>query len=184
MANLLTMGRILLIVPFAALFFVDAAFAMKAALLVFALAAVTDFLDGYVARARGEVSALGAALDPVADKLLVAATLLLLTASGVIAGVHTVAALIVLVREILVGGLREAIAERGARLAVTGLAKWKTAIQLIALALLLATAPQGFLSEAFRPLGLGALWLATILTFVSGTDYALRAARALKGPAS
>lgn len=181
MATLITLARIALIVPFAAMFFIDAPWAMAAALVLFLIAAATDFLDGYIARARGEVTALGAALDPLADKLLIAAALLLLIRNGVIAGAGIVAALIIILREILVGGLREAVAIAGGRLPVTPLAKWKTAAQMIAVGLLLAAAPGGVLGEGARPLGSGLFWLAAILTFWTGAGYALNAAAFLSG---
>lgn len=181
MANLLTVSRIVLIIPFAALFFLDAAFAMKAAFALFALAAATDFFDGLVARARNEASALGATLDPIADKLLVAAALLLLTRNGVIADWNVIAALVILLREILVTGLREATAAYG-DLTVTRLAKWKTAAQLAALGLLLASAPGGFIGEAARPVAVGMLWMAAILTIWTGAAYVAQALNALKRP--
>lgn len=181
MANLLTLARILLIVPLAALFFTSSPWAMKAALGVFVVAAATDFLDGQIARARGETSAFGAALDPLADKLLVAAALLLLVRNGVISGGGVVAALVILLREILVGGLREALGGRGATLPVTSLAKWKTTFQLIAVGLLLAAAPGGMLGAGQLPLAHGALWLAALLTLWTGADYCARAVRLLRG---
>lgn len=179
MANLLTLARIALILPFAAMFYVNAAWAMTAALVIYIIAASTDFLDGYIARARGETSALGAALDPLADKLLVAAALILLIRNGVIAGAGVAAALIIILREILVGGLREAASLKGARLPVTGLAKLKTAAQLIAVGLLLASAPGGVLGEGARPFAAGAFWLAAMLTLWTGADYSWRAAALL-----
>ncbi len=182
MANLLTLSRVLLVLPFAAMFFVDARWAMNAALAIFVIASLTDLLDGWVARARGEASALGAALDPLADKLLVAAALLLLTRNGIIRDWGVIAALVILLREILVAGLREALAGRARTLAVTALAKWKTAAQIVALGLLLAAAPTGLVGEPLRPAAGGALWAAAVLTFWTGADYALKAARALRDP--
>lgn len=181
MANLITLARILLVIPFAAMFFLDAAWAMTAALCLFVIAGLTDLLDGWIARSRGEVSALGAALDPLADKLLIAAALLLLTRNGIIRDWGVIAALIILLREILVTGLREAVGLKGAKLAVTPLAKWKTAAQILALGLLLAAAPGGIAGEALRPLAGGALWTAAILTLWTGADYSLKAAAALRG---
>ena len=180
MANLLTLGRIALIVPFVAAFLANAAWNMTAALAIFALAALTDLLDGRVARARGEVSALGAALDPLADKLLIAAALILLVRNGVVYGAGVVAVIVIILREILVSGLREAVSGRGASLPVTALAKWKTAAQLVAAGLLIAAAPSGLAGEALRPIAIGALWLAAALTFWTGADYALGAARLLR----
>lgn len=179
MANLLTLGRILLIVPFVALFLADVAWNMKAAFVIFAIAAMTDYFDGFVARRRNEASALGAALDPLADKLLIVAALLLLTRNGVIEGYGVVATLIIILREILVTGLREAVAVRGGALPVTPLAKWKTFAQLAAAGALLLSAPNGFVSDQLRPLGTGLLWAATLLTLWTGADYAARAARVL-----
>lgn len=180
MANLLTLARMALIVPFAAMFFTDAAWAMTAALVLFLVAASTDFLDGYVARARGETSALGAALDPIADKLLVAASLILLIRNGIISGPGVAAALVIILREMLVGGLREAVGISGARLPVTKLAKGKTAAQLIAIGLLLATAPGGPVGDGMRPLASGAFWFAALLTFWTGAAYALQAVTLLR----
>lgn len=181
MANLLTLSRILLIIPFAAMFFLDTSFALKGALILFAVAAATDLLDGAVARARNETTALGAALDPLADKLLVAAALLLLVRNGIIRDFDVVAALIILLREVLIGGLREAVGGRGATLPVTPLAKWKTTAQLIALGLFLAAAPAGLVGESLRPFASAAFWAATVLTFVTGVDYARRAVALLRG---
>lgn len=181
MANLITLSRILLVIPFAAMFFIDAPWAMIGALVIFAIAGATDFLDGRVARARGEVSALGAALDPLADKLLIAAALLLLTRNGVIRDWGVVAALVILLREILVTGLREAVGQKGQTLAVTSLAKWKTAAQIIAIGLLLAAAPGGIAGESLRSVAGGALWASAILTLWTGADYARKAVAALRG---
>ncbi|MEQ1929336.1 MAG: CDP-diacylglycerol--glycerol-3-phosphate 3-phosphatidyltransferase [Parvularculaceae bacterium] len=180
MANYLTLGRILLIVPFAVLFFIEWRSAMTAAFVVFVVASLTDLLDGMVARARGEVSALGAALDPLADKLLIAAALLLLTRNGVIAGSAVIAALVILLREILVTGLREALGGRAMALPVTRLAKWKTTAQLVALAALLAAAPGGIAPAALHAPGTALLWAAALLTLWTGADYVLRATKALR----
>lgn len=183
MANYLTVSRILLIFPFAAMFFLNTSWAMTAALVIFALAAATDFLDGWVARLRHETSALGTALDPLADKLLVAAALLLLVRNGVIRDADVVAALAILLREVLVGGLREAVGQHGDKLPVTRLAKAKTTAQLFAIALFLAAAPGGLIGETLRPVASGVFWLAAALTLVTGWDYARRAVALLRGRA-
>ena len=135
---------------------------------------------GGVARARGEVSALGAALDPLADKLLVAAALILLTRNGIIGGYGVIAVIVIILREILVSGLREAVSGKGGALPVTALAKWKTAAQLAAAGLLLAATPNGLVGQDIRPVAIGALWLAGVLTFWTGADYAVRAAKFLR----
>jgi CDP-diacylglycerol--glycerol-3-phosphate 3-phosphatidyltransferase len=184
MANLLTALRILLVLPFAATFYWDSPAAMKAAFVIFALAAATDFFDGAVARARRETSALGAALDPVADKILVAAALVLLVRNGVIAGYGALAALAVIAREMLVAGLREALAGDARRLAVTGLAKFKTAAQLVAVGALLLGAPGGFAPGAFPAIGAGLLWLAALLTLTTGASYVSAAVSALRTSAA
>lgn len=178
MALLLTLLRCILILPFAAAFYIDASWAMPAALGIFLVAAATDYLDGWVARARAETSALGAALDPLADKLLIAAALLLLVKTGVIAGYETLAALAILLRELLVGGLREAAG--AAALPVSRLGKAKTVLQAAAATLLLADAPGGLLDGRLGPAPDVILWAAAVLTIASGADYAARATALLR----
>ncbi|HNS86837.1 MAG TPA: CDP-diacylglycerol--glycerol-3-phosphate 3-phosphatidyltransferase [Parvularculaceae bacterium] len=180
MANLITLSRIILVLPFAAMFFIDGRWAMTAALGIFVLAAVSDFLDGWIARARKETSALGAALDPLADKLLVAAGILLLVKNGVIRDADFFAALIILLREMLVGGLREALAPRGVALKVSTLAKWKTAAQLVAIALYLAAAPGGLIEGKSTAAASAVLWFAALLTVVTGYQYVKEAVRLLR----
>ncbi|MFZ5618916.1 MAG: CDP-diacylglycerol--glycerol-3-phosphate 3-phosphatidyltransferase [Pseudomonadota bacterium] len=181
MANFLTVMRMALIVPFASMFFIDAPWALTVAFAIFAVAAATDFLDGWIARARNETSALGAALDPLADKLLISAALLLLVRNGVIRDLGVIAALAILLREILVGGLREAVGKNGGSLPVTTLAKWKTTAQLLAVGLLIAAAPGGIAGEALKPAAGAAFWLAALLTVVTGADYSRKAVRLLRG---
>ena len=180
MANIITLTRIILIIPFTAFFLFDVSWGLKAAFTIFVIASLTDFLDGYVARARNEVSALGAALDPLADKLLITAALILLVKNGVIHNIGVVAVMIIIIREILVSGLREAVTAKGASLPVTTLAKWKTAAQLVAAGLLLAAAPTGLMGPSWLPFASGALWLAAVLTFWTGADYTIRAVQLLR----
>ncbi|WP_425408337.1 CDP-diacylglycerol--glycerol-3-phosphate 3-phosphatidyltransferase [Hyphococcus sp.] len=180
MANIITLARILLIIPFTAFFLTNAAWNLKAALVVFIIASLSDFIDGRVARARGETSALGAALDPLADKLLVAAALILLTRNGVIHGFGVIAVLIIVLRELLVSGLREALGARGGSLPVSMLAKWKTTTQLVAAGLMLAAAPTGIVGESLRSAASGFLWLAAVLTFWTGALYVRQAAGLLR----
>lgn len=182
MANFLTLSRIVLIIPFAAMFFIAAPWALTAAFAIFAIAAATDFFDGRIARARGETSALGAALDPLADKLLVAAALLLLVRNGVIRDFGVVAALAILLREILVGGLREQLGKIGETLPVTGPAKIKTSVQLLAVGLLIAAAPGGLAGDQIAPAAMGLFWIAAILTVATGADYSRRAVQLLRNP--
>ena len=147
------------------------AWARWTALAIYAAAAITDFFDGYLARAWSQQSSLGRMLDPIADKLLVAAVLLTLTADGTISGPSLWAAIVILCREILVSGLREYLAELRVPVPVTAVAKWKTTVQLISLGFLIA----GTAGEAVLPgstkVGLVLLWIAAILTLYTGWDY-------------
>jgi CDP-diacylglycerol--glycerol-3-phosphate 3-phosphatidyltransferase/cardiolipin synthase len=170
--NLLTYGRVVAVpVLVALLFWPDDAWANWCALGVYALAAVTDFFDGYLARAWSQQSSLGRMLDPIADKLLVAAALLMMSANGAISGGSLWAAVIILCREILVSGLREYLAELRVPMPVTAVAKWKTAAQLVALGFLIA-GPAG---ERVLPIshvtGVLLLWVSAVLTLYTGWDY-------------
>lgn len=142
-----------------------------AAFIIFVVASITDFFDGYLARMWKQTSNIGRMLDPIADKLLVSTCLLLLAANGTIAGWSLWAAIIILCREILVSGLREYLAELKVGVPVSRLAKWKTTVQMIALMILL-------IGQAGEPyfiyttqLGLILLWIAAILTLITGWDY-------------
>ena len=178
--NILTYGRIAAVPLVLACFFVQfylegkfhgADMARWAALGIFIAAGVTDFFDGYLARAWDQQSSLGRMLDPIADKLLVAACLLLLAADGTIAGWSLWAAIVILCREILVSGLREYLAELKVSVPVTRLAKWKTAAQLVAIGFLLA-GPAGDKVLPYTTLiGLTLLWLSALLTLYTGYDY-------------
>ncbi|MEO8723227.1 MAG: CDP-diacylglycerol--glycerol-3-phosphate 3-phosphatidyltransferase [Sphingobium sp.] len=138
--------------------------------LLYCLMGITDYFDGYVARTRGTVSKLGIFLDPIADKIMVGAVILMLAATRDIRGIHIIAALVILLREIAVSGLREFLAGLQVSVPVSALAKWKTTFQLVALgALILAGAvPQYHFVEQF---GLCTLWFAAILTLITGWDY-------------
>ena len=124
----LTFARIAAIPLLTGLFYVDGDGARFVALAVYAAAAVTDYLDGYFARAWKQQSKLGRIFDPIADKLLVASVILLLVAFGRVSGLDVLAALVILCREVLASGLREFLAELRAKLPVSRLAKWKTGI--------------------------------------------------------
>jgi len=169
--NLLTYGRILAVPLVAGALLWDTDFSRWLAFALFITAAVTDFFDGWLARAWHQQSALGRMLDPIADKLLVAGVLLMLTANGTIAGGHLWAAFIILSREVLVSGLREFLGQLRVSVPVTWLAKWKTAIQLVAIGLLII----GPAAEPYVPhatdIGLAGLWLAALLTLYTGYDY-------------
>jgi CDP-diacylglycerol--glycerol-3-phosphate 3-phosphatidyltransferase/cardiolipin synthase len=153
------------------LFWPNEAWARWTALAIYAAAAITDFLDGYLARVWAQQSSLGRMLDPIADKLLVAAALLALTADRTISGVSLWAAIIILCREILVSGLREYLAELRVPVPVTAVAKWKTTAQMIALGFLIAgPAGEAVLPGSIR-IGIVLLWIAAILTLYTGWDY-------------
>jgi cardiolipin synthase len=141
------------------------------ALAIFICAGITDYLDGYFARAWKQQTALGRMLDPIADKLLVAACLLMLAVDGTIAGWSLWAALIILCREILVSGLREFLAELHVSVPVTQLAKWKTVGQMIAVGFLLAGRAGDLVVPIVTPVGLALLWLSALLTLYTGWDY-------------
>jgi cardiolipin synthase len=138
-----------------------------AALVIFIAAGITDYLDGYFARAWHQQTALGRMLDPIADKLLVATCLLMLAVDGTIAGWSLWAAIIILCREILVSGLREFLAELRVSVPVTQLAKWKTVGQMVAVGFLLA----GRAGDLVVPVVLALLWLSALLTLYTGWDY-------------
>jgi cardiolipin synthase len=169
--NLLTLSRILAIPIVVASFYVDGDYARWFACAIFSAAGVTDWLDGHMARRWAQQSELGRFLDPIADKLVVAATLFMLVAKGRLPGEWSLLpALVILCREILVSGLREYLAELRVGLPVSKLAKWKTAIQMVAIGVLIV----GAAGPAFLPvvaIGETLLWAAALLTLMTGYDY-------------
>jgi cardiolipin synthase (CMP-forming) len=172
--NLLTYGRIVAVPAIVAILFWSKEDYMRWwALGVFVVAAITDYFDGYFARAWHQYSAIGRMLDPIADKLLVAATLLMLVSDETITSHALWAAIIILCREILVSGLREFLAELRVSLPVTKIAKWKTTAQLVAIGFLIAgPAGDALLPEGYtRNIGIALLWLAAALTLYTGWDY-------------
>lgn len=171
LANLLTYARLAAVPLIVACLLIGDPAGRWAALVLFVVAAITDYLDGYVARTRDQGTALGRMLDPIADKVLVATVLLMLAGDGTIAGATLVAAVIILVREILVSGLREFLSAIEVAVPVSRLAKWKTTIQLVALALLLAGEPGEAVVPGIVLAGTLALWIAALLTIVTGYDY-------------
>lgn len=174
--NLLTLSRIVALPLLAFLLWWpdwQAGYALAFAL--YCLMGITDYFDGYLARSSGTVSKLGIFLDPIADKIMVAVVILVLTAQGWLRGpwvgdMHVIAGLIILVREIAVSGLREFLGGLQVSVPVSKLAKWKTTFQLVALgALILGGAlPR---AEWIHLTGLASLWIAAILTVVTGWDY-------------
>jgi cardiolipin synthase len=170
--NVLTYGRMAAVPLVVACMFWPEEFWMRwVALAIFVAAAITDFFDGYLARMWQQQSTLGRMLDPIADKLLVAACLLMLVADRTIQSWSIWAAIVILSREILVSGLREYLAELRVSVPVSTVAKWKTALQLVSLGFLIA-GPAG---EQVLPgtvlIGIVLLWISAILTLYTGWDY-------------
>jgi cardiolipin synthase len=174
--NILTYARIIAVPLVVVCFFLEGRLqssdaARWGALAIFAIASITDFLDGYLARIWQQTSTIGRMLDPIADKLLVSACLLLLAADGTIAGWSLWAAIIILCREILVSGLREYLAELKVSVPVSQLAKWKTTIQMVAIAFLLAGPAGDEIVPVITILGIILLWIAALITLYTGWDY-------------
>ncbi len=172
--NMLTYGRIVAVPVVAGLLLLSGNTARWIALGIFVVAAITDFLDGYLARKWQQQSSLGRMLDPIADKVLVAVVLLVLCADDILRGGHIWAAIIILSREVLVSGLREYLGELQVSVPVTQIAKWKTAVQLVAVGFLIA-GPAGDALFASSPvvttIGIAMLWVAAGLTLYTGYDY-------------
>ncbi len=169
--NILTYLRILAVPLVAASFYVEGDAGRWLAVTLFLGASITDYFDGYLARAWKQQSALGRMLDPIADKLLVSVSLLVLTGDGTIGGWSLWAAVIILMREIFVSGLREFLAELKVSVPVTRLAKWKTTIQLVAIGFLLAGPAGDKLLPGINDTGLVLLWTAALVTLYTGYDY-------------
>ena len=168
--NLLTIIRIALIPVVVVLFYFDRPLSDWIVASIFIVACITDYLDGYFARTLKQTSRFGIFLDPVADKLLVAATLLMLVGFDRIQGLSLIPAVVILCREILVSGLREFLAEAHVSIPVTRLAKWKTGIQMVALTLLIIEDIPGFFLP-IATIGTFGLWVAALLTLITGFDY-------------
>ncbi len=174
--NLLTLSRILAVPILVFLLWKPAPWDYAITFVLYCIVGITDYFDGYLARAQGRISRLGQFLDPIADKIMVAAVIVMLIStrkmSGepVIHGLHIIPALIILLREIIVSGLREFLAPLNVSMPVSTLAKWKTTLQLVSLgALILGGAFPG--EEWVHQVGLLSLWAAAALTLVTGYDY-------------
>ena len=173
--NILTIGRIIIVPFFVLAFYLPGFYGDLTACVLFVIASFTDFLDGMLARMMGEESKLGELLDPIADKIIVATALILLVMSGTIRHYEVIAAIIILTREILISGLREFLARGQIKLPVTNLAKLKTFLQMIAIALLL-TGETGnkilnFQDYNAQTIGIILLWLSAFLTLYTGYEY-------------
>ena len=170
--NVLTVSRIVAIPVVLVFIYWGGSTGNWLAFAVYTYACITDFFDGYLARAWHQQSAFGRFLDPIADKLLVAGVLFMLVGVETISGLHILPAAIILSREILVSGLREFLAEARVGLPVSLLAKWKTTIQMLALGFLIV----GYVGPDFGfattwEIGIGGLWVAAVITIVTGYDY-------------
>ena len=173
--NILTIGRIIIVPFFVLAFYLPGFYGDLTAFALFVIASFTDFLDGMLARLMGEESKLGELLDPIADKIIVATALILLVMSGTIRHYEVIAAIIILTREILISGLREFLARGQIKLPVTNLAKLKTFLQMVAIALLL-TGETGnkilnFQDYNAQTIGIILLWLSAFLTLYTGYEY-------------
>ena len=183
--NLLTLSRIVA-VPLLAflLWWPDWQLGYGLAFALYCLMGITDYFDGYLARTSGAVSKLGMFLDPIADKIMIAAVILVLAAQGILRGpyvgdMHVIAGLVILIREIAVSGLREFLGGLQVSVPVSHLAKWKTTLQLVSLgALILGGALPGWnveisgiVANVPHTVGLATLWGAAVLTLVTGWDY-------------
>ena len=174
--NLLSLARILAVPILVFLLWKPSWFDYAITFVLYCLVGITDYFDGYLARTQGAVSRLGMFLDPIADKIMVVAVIVMLVStrasSGepIIHGLHIIAALVILLREITVSGLREFLAGLQVSVPVSKLAKWKTTFQLVALgALILAGAlPQW---QWVHAVGIASIWAAALLTLVTGWDY-------------
>ena len=173
--NILTIGRIIIVPIFVLTFFLPGFFGDLIPFFLFILASFTDYLDGLLARLFKEESRLGELLDPIADKIIVAAALILLVMNGTIKNYEVIAAIIILTREILISGLREFLAKTSVSIQVTSLSKLKTLLQMLSIAILL-TGESGnklinFQDYNAQTIGIILLWLSAFLTLYTGYDY-------------
>ncbi|RPG98094.1 MAG: CDP-diacylglycerol--glycerol-3-phosphate 3-phosphatidyltransferase [Candidatus Pelagibacter sp. TMED106] len=173
--NILTIGRIIIVPFFVLAFYLPGFYGDLTALILFVVASFTDFLDGMLARMMKEESKLGELMDPIADKIIVAAALILLVMDGIIKNYEVIAAIIILTREILISGLREFLAKGQIKLPVSNLAKLKTLLQMIAISLLLSGETGNkiinFQDYNAQTIGIILLWLSAFLTLFTGYEY-------------
>ncbi|GHF23193.1 CDP-diacylglycerol--glycerol-3-phosphate 3-phosphatidyltransferase [Kordiimonas sediminis] len=169
--NILTMSRIFVIPVLILSFYMDQPLGSHVAFVIFAMAGFTDFFDGYLARKTGSTSKIGVFLDPIADKLMVAAVIIMVVSIGWVSGYHVIAAVIIMCRELLVSGLREFLAGTNVSVPVTWAAKWKTTVQMVALGALCWTKGAPEFGLPALEVGLICLWIAAVLTIYTGYDY-------------
>lgn len=176
--NLLTLSRILAVpILMVLLWYPGWQVGYAAGFVLYCIVGITDYFDGYLARAQGTVSKLGIFLDPIADKIMVGAVIVMLITTGggpdgdpIIHGWNVIPALVILLREIAVSGLREFLAQLSVSVPVSRLAKWKTTLQMVALGALILS---GAVPEQLwvHQTGVVSLWAAAVLTLITGWDY-------------
>ena len=176
--NILTIGRIIIVPVFVISFFLPGFYGDLIPFFLFIFASFTDYLDGLLARLFKEESRLGELLDPIADKILVSSALILLVMNGTIKNFEVIAAIIIITREILISGLREFLAKVSVAVPVTSLAKLKTVLQMLSIAILL-TGESGnkiinFEDYNAQTIGIILLWLSAFLTLYTGYDYLVK----------
>ena len=170
--NIITFIRIFLIPIILYLLFSENPNIVLIAGLLFIVSSVSDYFDGYLARTLNQSSKLGTLLDPIADKLLIASVIVVLVDTGVISNIHVVPAIIILLREIAISGLREFLAKLNTDMPVSKLAKYKTTFQMVSLSILIISL--GFeLNDLLWNIGLITLWIAAIITLLSGYNLSL-----------
>lgn len=174
--NILTLARILTLPLLLWMIYQDSAAWAVWAFALYALSAITDFFDGYLARKLNQTTAFGTFIDPIADKIFVLGVLLVLVDLATINGLWLIAVLIIIIRELLVSGLREFLGPHNIKLPVTQLAKWKTTVQMVALALLILAPSFSIVLLA----GQITLFVAALLTFITGAQYLNAGLKAMK----
>ena len=171
--NIITFIRIFLIPIILYLLFSENPNIVLIAGLLFIISSVSDYFDGYLARTLNQSSKLGTLLDPIADKLLIASVIVVLVDTGVISNIHVVPAIIILLREIAISGLREFLAKLNTDMPVSKLAKYKTTFQMVSLSILIISL--GFeLNDLLWNIGLITLWIAATITLLSGYNYMVK----------
>ena len=171
--NIITFIRIFLIPIILYLLFSENPNIVLIAGLLFIVSSVSDYFDGYLARTLNQSSKLGTLLDPIADKLLIASVIVVLVDTGVISNIHVVPAIIILLREIAISGLREFLAKLNTDMPVSKLAKYKTTFQMVSLSILIISL--GFeLNDLLWNIGLITLWIAAVITLLSGYNYMVK----------
>jgi cardiolipin synthase len=178
LANILTLARLVILPFIIALFYLEASWggwAMLLCFILFIIAAVTDYFDGYIARKFNQITAFGTFLDPISDKIFVSILLLLLCTFGKITGLWIILVILIFTREFLVSGLREYLGPKNITVPVTKLAKWKTASQMLSLGFLIISGYAPYAHE----IGLILLSIATLLTLITGALYMIKGLRHL-----